>query len=246
MGDHEVLRCDRRARAHLASPPGPRPGPPGRRGARGRGRPASVSATRPAGTRWPIRPGTPQGCGRCAATTGTGSPRPRCCGCCAMRGCCWRSPASGNAASSRPGARPRSPPSRPGRTRCGSWTSPSSRPPPAARGGWPLPGLLEQVRAGLAHLPDGQPARRDRRGRAGAHRGRPAGRPRRARRAGQCGSAGHHRDRQRRAVPLLPVRGWGYLPLAGDHRHPPRAAPRPHPGEDARVRTAHASAALAR
>jgi hypothetical protein len=40
-----------------------------------------------------------------------------------MRGCCWRSPASGNAASSRPGARPRSPPSRPGRTRCGSWTS---------------------------------------------------------------------------------------------------------------------------
>jgi hypothetical protein len=90
--------------------------------------------------RWRIRRGATGRCGRCAATTACRCPRPACCGCCARRGCCWRRTTSGNAVGSRPGGRLRSGSSRPARTRCGSWTSPSSRPPPAGRGGWPAAG----------------------------------------------------------------------------------------------------------
>src|SRR5665648_1080372 len=89
-----------------------------------------------------------------------------------------------------------------------------------------LPGLLEQVRAPVPHLPDREPARRDRRGRARPGRGCRAGRsaaarPRPGRPARQRPAPRDDRDRQRRAVPVLPVRGV--------HRHPPRASPRPHP-----------------
>src|SRR5665648_365934 len=89
-----------------------------------------------------------------------------------------------------------------------------------------LPGLLEQVRAPVPHLPDREPARRDRRGRARPGRGCRAGRsaaarPRPGRPARQRPARRDDRDRQRRAVPVLPVRGV--------HRHPPRASPRPHP-----------------
>ncbi|WP_431683792.1 integrase core domain-containing protein [Kitasatospora sp. KL5] len=66
----------------------------------------------------------------------TASRRPPCCGCCGTRACCWRRTTSGNGASSRPAARPRSRPSPPARTRSGSSTSPSSRPPRAGPGGW--------------------------------------------------------------------------------------------------------------
>jgi hypothetical protein len=62
-----------------------------------------------------------------------------------------------------------------------------------------LPGLLEQVRAGLARLVDGQPARRHRRGRARSDRGRMArrrstDRPGPARRRRQPRGAGDDRD----------------------------------------------------
>src|SRR5450756_1198317 len=95
-----------------------------------------------------------------------------------------------------------------------------------------LPGLLVQVRAPLPHLPDREPPRRDRRGRAGTGRGRatarpPPARPRRGRRPGQHQAGRHDRHGQRWPVPVLPVRGV--------HRHPPRAAPRPHPGPHPRA-----------
>jgi hypothetical protein len=246
--DHEVLFPDRRARAHLAPPPGPCPGRPADAG------PANASATPLVGTRWHTRRGVTARCGRCAATTGTGSPRPPCCACCATRGCCWRPPASRNAPSSRPAARPRSPPSRPGPTRCGSWTSRQyrdHRQRRMAHGGWPAARTTGASTSWVGTSPR-RPTSTTPSPRSSARSPRrpasrpPAARPRRTQNRGQRAAAGHHRHRQRRAVPLLPVRGWGYLPLAGDHRHPPRAAPRPHPGEDARVRTAHASAALAR
>jgi len=50
----------------------------------------------------------------------------------------------------------------------------------------------------------------------------PAGRPRPPRRRPQRRPGPDDRDRQRRPVPLVPVRGV--------HHRPPRAAPRPHPG----------------
>src|SRR5450830_1147289 len=61
-----------------------------------------------------------------------------------------------------------------------------------------------------------RPGRGCRAGRSAAARPRP-GRPARQRPARR-----DDRDRQRWAVPVLPVRGV--------HRHPPRASPRPHPG----------------
>jgi hypothetical protein len=249
--DHEVLRADRRARAHLAPPPGPRPG-----------RPAAAGPVAAAGAGACPRRGPPAraGASGLGAPHGVGDVPPR------------RAPGLPGhraAAAARRGAAAEANYQRERRALAARRKAAFATEPTGPNQVWQLdfspvrdhrrrhvaagrlPGLLEQVRAGLAHLPDGQPARRDRRGRARAHRGRPPGRPSaarpgRARRAGPGDSAGHHRDRQRRAVPLLSVRGWGYLPLAGDHRHPPRAAPRPHPGEDARVRTAHASAASAR
>ena len=71
--------------------------------------------------------------GRCAAGTATASRRPPCFGCCATS---YQRERRQLAARRRPPSRP----SRPARTRCGSSTSPSSRPLRAGPGGWPAAG----------------------------------------------------------------------------------------------------------
>jgi hypothetical protein len=106
--------------------------------------------------------------------------------------CCWRRTTSGNAASSRPGGRRR------------SRSSPTGCEPGVAAGlhrvrdhvgrdltVGRLPRLLQQVRAGLARVPDGEPARRRRWGRARPGRCGAAGRPT----AGRRGFARHRRER---------------------------------------------------
>ena len=131
----------------------------------------------------------------------------------------------------RPGVRPRSRPSRPARTRCGCWTSPSSRPPPAGLGGWPAAGTTGQSTstASMSPRPPTSTTRSPRSSwrwptirplRPPSARRRPGRRPDRP-----DHPRGHDRDRQRRPVPLLPLRGV-------QHR-PPRARTRPHPGAHA-------------
>ena len=144
--------------------------------------------------RWRIRPGGIGSGGRCAATTVFPCPRPACCACSARRGCCWKRATSGNAASSGPpesGVRRRADGCEPG-VAAGLHRVRDHRGRDLAAGR--LPGLLEQVRAWLARVPDGEPARRDRRGRVRSHRGRAVNLPA-ATRAGPA-----RRRRQRRAV----------------------------------------------
>jgi hypothetical protein len=62
---------------------------------------------------------------------------------------------SGNAVSWPSGARPRSPSTRPGRIRSGSWTSASSRRPAVGPGGWPAAGTTGASTStpGTSHRP---------------------------------------------------------------------------------------------
>ena len=133
--------ADRRARADLAPPAGPGPRRAAGRRARGRGRPGTGSAdaarrhalAHPAwGHRkvWAMcrHDGHRVSAGHRAAAAARGG---------AAAG--GELPA-GTPPARRPAQGGVRRPSRPGRTRCGSWTSPSSRPPPAEPGGWPAAG----------------------------------------------------------------------------------------------------------
>ena len=133
------------------------------KGPSGPARHARACAPPRVATLWRTRPGVTGRCGRWSVTMAMPVRRRLCRGCCATRGSFCRPRISGNVVSARSGARPCSRRNRAARTRSGSWTSPSLRPPPVAPGGsldagttgrsTSIPGMSRRARTSTTRSP---------------------------------------------------------------------------------------------